>query len=133
MPQQPEVLALLQAQIAVEYLTAPTAKATNFGRIADLYARLSRVTPSPVVDLTRAIALAFSQGLDAGLALLDAFNLDAQIGEYHLLHATRADLLRRASRSANVLPRCPRALDLAPSDPERQFLRRRRKEYGFRS
>ena len=116
---------LLQAQIAAEHATAPTAAATNFARIATLYAHLSQVAPSPIVDLNRAIAVAFSEGPDAGLALLDTLHLDAQLGEYHLLHATRADLLRRAGRPADALPHYRRAFSLAPSDPERRFLHRR--------
>ncbi|MBX9719171.1 MAG: hypothetical protein K2X36_10075 [Microbacteriaceae bacterium] len=72
--------------------------------------------------------MAFSEGPDAGLALLDTLNLDAQLGEYHLLHATRADLLRRAGRPAYALPHYRRALELAPSDPERRFLQRRLQE-----
>ncbi|MBX9470367.1 RNA polymerase sigma factor [Microcella sp.] len=116
---------LLQAQIAAEHATAPTAASTNFARIATLYAHLSQVAPSPIVDLNRAIAVAFSDGPDAGLALLDTLNLDAHLGEYHLLHATRADLLRRLGRPADALPHYRRALELAPSDPERRFLQRR--------
>ncbi|UYN84448.1 MAG: tetratricopeptide repeat protein [Microcella sp.] len=83
------------------------------------------MAPSPIVDLNRAIAVAFSEGPDAGLALLDTLNLDAHLGEYHLLHATRADLLRRTGRPADALPHYRRALELAPSDPERRFLQRR--------
>lgn len=83
------------------------------------------MAPSPIVDLNRAIAVAFSEGPDAGLALLDTLNLDAHLGEYHLLHATRADLLRRSGRPADALPHYRRALELAPSDPERRFLQRR--------
>jgi RNA polymerase sigma-70 factor (ECF subfamily) len=116
---------LLQAQIAAEHATAPTPESTDFALIATLYAHLSRVAPSPIVDLNRAIAVAFSQGPDAGLALLDTLNLDAHLEEYHLLHATRADLLRRAGRPADALPHYRRALELAPSDPERRFLQRR--------
>ncbi len=119
---------LLQALIAAEHATAPTAEATNFARIATLYAHLSQVAPSPIVDLNRAIAVAFSEGPDAGLALLDTLNLDAHLGEYHLLHATRADLLRRSGRAAEALPHYRRALDLAPSDAERRFLQRRMHE-----
>ncbi len=114
-----------QAQIAAEHATAPTPESTGFPRIATLYAHLSQVAPSPIVDLNRAIAVAFSEGPDAGLALLDTFNLDAQLGEYHLLHATRAGLLRRAGRPADALPHYRRVLELAPSDPERRFLERR--------
>ena len=116
---------LLQAQIAAEHATAPTAESTDFARIANLYAQLSQVAPSPIVDLNRAIAVAFSEGPDAGLALLDTLNLDAHLGEYHLLHATRADLLRRLGQPTDALPHYRRALELAPSDPERRFLQRR--------
>ncbi|KRF31624.1 RNA polymerase subunit sigma-24 [Yonghaparkia sp. Soil809] len=121
---------LLQAQIAAEHATAPTAAATDFARIAALYAHLSEVAPSPIVDLNRAIAVAFSEGPDAGLALLDTLDLDAQLGEYHLLHATRADLHRRSGRPADALPHYRRALELAPSDPERRFLQRRLNQVG---
>ena len=119
---------LLQAQIAAEHATAPTTVATNFARIATLYAHLSQVAPSPIVGLNRAIAVSFSDGPDAGLALLDTLNLDPQLGEYHLLHATRADLLRRAGHPTDALPHYRRALELAPSDPERRFLQRRIEE-----
>ncbi len=122
---------LLQAQIAAEHATAPTAAETNFARIAALHAHLSQVAPSPIVDLNRAIAVAFSKGPDAGLAILDTLNLDAHLGEYHLLHATRADLLRRAGRPADALPHYRRALELAPSDPERRFLQRRVEDCAF--
>ena len=83
------------------------------------------MAPSPIVDLNRAIAVAFSEGPDAGLTLIDTLHLDAHLGEYHLLHATRADLLRRAGRPADALPHYRRALELAPSDAERRFLQRR--------
>jgi RNA polymerase sigma-70 factor (ECF subfamily) len=74
--------------------------------------------------------VAFSEGPDAGLALLDTLNLDAPLGEYHLLHATRADLLRRSGRLTDALPHYRRALELAPSAPERRFLQRRIDELG---
>jgi len=61
-------------------------------------------------------------GLDAGLSLLDVLHLDAHRGEYHLLHATRADLLRRLGPPTDALPHYRRALELAPSDPEHRFL-----------
>lgn len=80
------------------------------------------MAPSPIVDLNRAIAVSFSEGPDAGLALLDTLQLDAHLGEYHLLHATRADFLRRLGRPTDALPHYRRALELAPSDPERRFL-----------
>lgn len=82
------------------------------------------MAPPPIVDLNRAIAVASSQGPDAGLALLDTLNLDASLGEYHLLHATRADLLSRLARLADALPHYRQALELAPSGAERRFLQR---------
>ncbi len=69
--------------------------ATNVARIATLYAHLSRVVPSPIVDLNRAIAVAFSEGPDAGLATLDALHLDAGLGKHHLPRTTHAGMLRR--------------------------------------
>jgi RNA polymerase sigma-70 factor (ECF subfamily) len=115
----------LQALIAAQHATAATAAATDFARIAELYARLAQVAPSPVVDLNRAVAVALSEGLDAGLALLDALDHDPRLAGYHLLPAARADLLRRSGRFADALPHYRRALELAPSDPERRFLQRR--------
>lgn len=115
----------LQAQIAQQHATAATAAATDFARIAELYGRLARVAPSPVVDLNRAVAVAMADGADAGLALLDVLDDDARLASYHLLPATRADLLRRSGRFAEALPHYRRALELAPSDPERRFLQRR--------
>jgi RNA polymerase sigma-70 factor (ECF subfamily) len=115
----------LQAQIAAEHATAETAAATDFARIAELYGRLARVAPSPVVDLNRAVAVALADGPDAGLALLDTLDGDERLAGYHLLPATRADLLRRGGRYDEALPHYARALELAPSDPERRFLQRR--------
>jgi RNA polymerase sigma-70 factor (ECF subfamily) len=115
----------LQALIAAQHATAANAAATDFARIAELYARLAQVAPSPVVDLNRAVAVALSEGLDAGLALLDALDHDPRLAGYHLLPAARADLLRRSGRFAEALPHYRRALELAPSDPERRFLQRR--------
>lgn len=115
----------LQAQIAAQHATAPTAAETDFARIAEIYARLARVSPSPVIDLNRAVAVAFADGPDAGLALLDILDRNKAMADSHLLHATRADLLRRSGRCADALPHYLHALELAPSEPERQFLRRR--------
>lgn len=116
---------MLQAQIAVEHATAPTAADTDFARMVNLSEHFSRVAPPPIVDLNRAIVVSSSEGPDAGLTLLDTLNLDAQLREYHLLHATPADLLRRLGRPADALPHYRRALELAPSDPERRFLQRK--------
>jgi RNA polymerase sigma-70 factor (ECF subfamily) len=121
----------LQAQIAAQHATARSAAATDFTRIAELYARLARVAPSPVVELNRAVAIALADGPNAGLALLDELDADPRLAGYHLLPATRADLLRRNGRFAEALPHYRRALELAPSDPERRFLQRRIDEVGL--
>jgi RNA polymerase sigma-70 factor (ECF subfamily) len=115
----------LQAQIAEQHATAPTAETTDFARIAALYERLGRLTPSPVIELNRAVAVAFSQGLDAGLVLLDSLDDDPRMAGYHLLPATRADLLRRRGDLDAAVPHYLRARDLAPSDAERRYLTRR--------
>lgn len=104
---------------------AATLEHTFDSRIATLDARLGGEAPSSIVDLNRAIAVAFSEGPDAGLALIYALNLDAPLGECRLQHATRADLLRRLVRPTDALPHDRRALELAPSDAESRFLRSR--------
>ncbi|WP_341947547.1 sigma-70 family RNA polymerase sigma factor [Microbacterium sp. LWH11-1.2] len=114
----------LQAEIARHHATAPSAESTDFARVAELYARLARVAPSPVVELNRAVAVGLAEGPLAGMALLDELD-DARLDGYHLLPAARADLLRRAGCAAEALPHYERALELAPSDPERRFLVRR--------
>ncbi|WBU38187.1 RNA polymerase sigma factor [Homoserinibacter sp. YIM 151385] len=114
----------LQAEIASVHATAPSASSTDHARIAALYARLARVQPSPVVELNRAVAVALAEGPEAGLVILDALDGE-RIERHHLLHAARADLLRRAGRPAEALPHYRRALELAPSEPERRFLERR--------
>ncbi|MCM3781301.1 RNA polymerase sigma factor [Microbacterium hydrocarbonoxydans] len=119
----------LQAEIAMLHATSPSADATDFARIAELYGRLARVAPSPVVELNRAIAVSFAEGPDAGLAVVDAIDGGALDG-YHLLHATIADLQRRAGRDAEALGQYQRAVELAPTEAERRFLRRRIVEVG---
>lgn len=114
----------LQAEIAKQHATASSAESTDFRRIAELYAQLARVAPSPVIEINRAVAVGLAEGATAGLALLDAID-DPRLDGYHLLPAARADLLRRAGSDAEALPHYERALELAPSDPERRFLARR--------
>jgi RNA polymerase sigma-70 factor (ECF subfamily) len=108
----------LQAAIAALH----TADDTDWHEIALLYRRLGELTPSPVIDLNMAVAVALSEGLEAGLALVDRIR---GLDEYYLLHSTRADLLRRLGRTAESAAAYERALDLAPSDVERDFLRGR--------
>jgi RNA polymerase sigma-70 factor, ECF subfamily len=94
----------------------------DWQEIALLYSRLLEFTPSPVVELNRAVAVAMAHGPEAGLALTDTI---AGLDDYYLLHATRADLLRRLERPADAAEAYARAVVLAPSETEREFLRGR--------
>lgn len=112
----------LQAAIAVCHATASSVDEADWPQIAGLYDHLRRIAPSPVVDLNRAVAVAMASGPEAGLALVDTIEgLDG----YHLLHATRADLLRRAGRDDEAAGPSRRALDLAPTEAERRLLSER--------
>ena len=115
----------LQAAIATAHADAPTAAATDWIRIAGLYDLLVRVEPSPVVELNRAVAVAMRDGPDAGLALIDAILARGDLADYHLAHAARADLCRRAGRTAEARASYEMALNLARQEPERRFLERR--------
>jgi RNA polymerase sigma-70 factor, ECF subfamily len=115
----------VQAAIAAEHCRAVTAEATDWGRIRSHYDVLVRLDPSPVVRLNRAVAVAMASGPEAGLAEVDRIEgLDG----YHLLHATRADLLRRSGHTDEAAAAYARALELAPSGAERSFLERKRAE-----
>jgi RNA polymerase sigma-70 factor (ECF subfamily) len=115
----------LQAAIAACHGQAPTAADTNWREIAILYQRLSEIAPTPVVLLNRAVAVAMADGPAAGLALVDELDQAAALSDYYLLPATRADLLRRLRRDREAAAEYRRALELAPTDAERRFLRRR--------
>jgi RNA polymerase sigma-70 factor, ECF subfamily len=113
---------VLQAAIAAEHAAEPRV----WDRIAALYAELVLLTGSPVVELNRAVAVAEARGPQAGLELVDRIELD----DYLYLHATRADLLRRLGRTVEARASYARALELAPSEAERRFLKRRLTELG---
>jgi RNA polymerase sigma-70 factor, ECF subfamily len=113
----------LQAAIAAEHARALSAEATDWPRIAALYGLLARIAPSPVVELNRAVAVAMSEGEERGLELMAA--LGDELEDYHLLHAARADLLRRLGRSAEAAEAYTRALELTRQRTERVFLERR--------
>jgi RNA polymerase sigma-70 factor (ECF subfamily) len=108
---------LLQAAIA----SAHSHEQSQWGQVASLYDELASLTRSPVVALNRAVALAETEGAGAGLAAIEAIELP----EYHYLHAARADLLRRLGRDAEARAAYERAIELARSEPELRFLRRR--------
>jgi RNA polymerase sigma-70 factor (ECF subfamily) len=113
----------LQALIAAEHAGAPTYEATDWRRIARLYELLDRVAPGPVVRLNRAVAVALAEGEEWGLELMA--ELDGELAGYHLLHAARADLLRRLGRRPEAAAAYARALELARQPAERDFLARR--------
>ena len=96
--------------------------------IARVYGQLGRISPSPVVELNRAVAVGMAQDPEAGLALLDALAADGALAGYHLLPAARADLLRRLGRHAEAADAYDAALALCGTDAERRYLTRRRAE-----
>ena len=118
----------LQAAIAAFHARAATTADTDWPQIAGLYALLERYMPSPVVRLNRAVAVAMAGDIEAGLAIVDELSSDARLARYHLLEATRADLLRRRGDQAAAAAAYQRALPLAPSKAERRYLQRRLRE-----
>jgi RNA polymerase sigma-70 factor, ECF subfamily len=115
----------LQAAIAGLHATASSWADTDWPQIAALYAELARVAPSPVVELNRSVAVAFTEGPAAGLGVVDAVADDPRLARTHLLPATRADLLRRLGRWDEAAEAYRAALALARTGPERAFLQRR--------
>jgi RNA polymerase sigma-70 factor (ECF subfamily) len=113
----------LQAAIAAEHARAAAPAATRWDRIAALYDALAALERSPVVALNRAVALAMAEGPARGLAEMDA--LREALDGYHLLHAARADMLRRLDRRDEAAEAYRRAHALAGADAERRFLERR--------
>jgi RNA polymerase sigma-70 factor (ECF subfamily) len=116
----------LQAAIAALHCQASSPTDTDWPQIAHLYQLLSTRHPSPIVSLNRAVAVAMIEGPAAGLRLIDA--LEDVLDDYHLLHAARADLLRRLGESDAAAKSYGRALALATNDSERRFLERRLSE-----
>ncbi len=115
----------LQAAIAAVHAQASDPAATDWAEIVGLYDALARVEPSPVVELNRAVAVAMRDGPAAGLALIDAILARGDLADYHLTHAARAELCRRAGRTADARASYERALGLANQEPERRFLAQR--------
>jgi RNA polymerase sigma-70 factor, ECF subfamily len=115
----------IQAAIAACHATSPSTAATDWPQIVGLYEQLARVAPSPIVELNHAVALSRAQGPEAALPLVEALADSGRLDDYHLLHATRADLLRRCGRDAEAADCLRTAIDLAPTDAERRLLARR--------
>jgi RNA polymerase sigma-70 factor, ECF subfamily len=108
---------VIQAAIASLHAGDPV----DWPQIAALYGELSRLTSSPVVELSRAVAVAETEGPEAGLAIVERIELD----DYRYLHATRGELLRRLGRTDESRDAYARAIELAPDDAERRLLERR--------
>jgi RNA polymerase sigma-70 factor (ECF subfamily) len=115
----------LQAAVAALHAEAPTAAATDWKQIAALYGELALLTPSPVIALNHAVAVAMSGELAAGLGLIDQLGSSGELDQYHLFHAARADLLRRLNRVNEACEAYNRALALVSNQVEATYLRRR--------
>jgi RNA polymerase sigma-70 factor (ECF subfamily) len=118
----------LQAAIAAIHCQAARAEDTDWPQIVLLYDRLERVQPSPIVSLNRAVAVAMAESPEKGLALVDTIAASNQLDNYHLLHAVRADLLRRMGSRPEAAKSYERALAMVTNDSERRFLERRLRE-----
>jgi RNA polymerase sigma-70 factor (ECF subfamily) len=115
----------LQAAIAACHATAPSAAATDWPEIVELYDQLVVAVPSPVVALNRAVAVAMAEGPEAGLRLVEDLAAAGEPVVDHLLAATRADLLRRSGRAVEAAAAYRQARDLTTNEVERRYLTRR--------
>jgi len=113
---------VLQAEIAACHARAHTPEETNWTRIVQLYAELAQITPSPVVELNRAVAVAMASGPAAGLELVDALTSEPSLANYHLLPSVRADFLRKLGRLEEARVEFERAAALTRNVRERELL-----------
>ena len=118
----------LQAAIAAEHCKAARAEDTDWPQIVRLYDQLERISPSPIISLNRAVAIAMSDGPEAALILIDSLEAAGELEDYHLLHAARADLLRRLGARAQAAKSYEQSLRLVTNESERRFLARRLSE-----
>jgi len=118
----------LEAAIAAEHCKAARAEDTNWEEIVKLYDLLAELMPSPIVSLNRAVAVAMARSPQPALELIDELAASGELDEYHLLHAARADMLRRLGSNDEAAESYETALRLATNDSERRFLERRLKE-----
>jgi len=122
----------LQAAIAALHCQAARSEDTDWPQILRLYDALERAQPSPIVSLNRAVAVAMAEGIQPALAIVESLAASGDLEGYHLLHAARADLLRRAGASEDAAKSYARALTLVTNDSERRFLERRLRELQYR-
>ena len=118
----------LEAAIAAEHCKAARAEDTNWAQIVRLYDTLEQLMPSPIVSLNRAVAIAMAKGPQLALELIDELAESGELDDYHLLHAARADMLRRLGANEEAAESYKTALGLASNDGERRFLQRRLRE-----
>jgi RNA polymerase sigma-70 factor (ECF subfamily) len=118
----------LQAAIAAQHCQAARPEDTDWPQIVRLYDLLERQQPSPIVSLNRAVAVSMVEGPERALALVDGLAASGALDGYHLLHAARADLLRRSGSWAEAAKSYARAVALVTNDSERRFLERRLRE-----
>jgi RNA polymerase sigma-70 factor (ECF subfamily) len=115
----------LQAAISALHSEAPNADEVDWNQVADLYEALARMNPSPVVDVNRAVAVAFARGPELGLELLAPLLEDSAFESYQPLHAAHAELLRRAGDRDGAARAYERAIELSSNAVERAELQRR--------
>ncbi len=118
----------LQAAIAAEHCRAARSEDTDWANILRIYTELERQQPTPIVSLNRAVAVAMADGPRQALELIDALADTNDLDNYHLLHAARADMLRRLGSAEEAAKSYTRALALVTNDSERRFLERRLRE-----
>lgn len=118
----------IQAAIGALHAQAAEASQTDWPQIAALYAELAKLNPSPIVLLNRAVAIGMSEGAERGLLMIDSLGVSGALSEYYLLHAARADLLRRSNRTEAAAEAYRRALALTTNETERRYLQRRLQE-----
>ncbi len=120
----------LQAAIAALHAEANHPGDTDWAQITGLYTLLLRMSPSPVIELNRAVAIAMHKGPEAGLRQIDAILERGDLSNYHLAHSARAELCRKTGRVSEAKASWERALALAQQDPERRFIERKLGELG---
>lgn len=118
----------IQAAIALVHAEAATAQQTNWAQIVVLYEELLHLIPSPVIALNHAAAVAMSEGLEKGLALVNEAGESGKLDNYYLFHAARADLFRRLGRRTDAVEAYKRALSLTRNQVEQEYMQRRLQE-----
>lgn len=121
---------LLQASIAACHARARTAGETDWSRIAELYAELAQLTPSPIIELNRAVAVSMARGPAAGLEILDALAAEPSLRGYHFLPSVRGDLLAKLGRIEEARSEFERALAMTQNSREQELLRKRIHDLG---